>query len=275
MHVVEKRRGKSKTYTEPLLPSSSSTSSNAVIAASASAAAVENYDDVESFITEFYASIIFTNSCTFKTILREHAETVGVHYSNLVPNIVSYDKFWLRYMYRCSVTTVIAELRQQRTRQQQAHAVGPRRRIQLALQRLGGSPAGAAIVEETILFQSKDSMDRSENTHTATSSTDSVSSTGSSPTDDNRDEVDALSTGLLTIEVAESSSAPAAVVTPASAVGLYDDDDDDVASVVKTTIKQEQYANSNWSFSIAIEDDDDDDIVENSGPNSELLNSVQ
>jgi len=38
----------------------------------------------------------------------EHPETLGTHYGLLVPNIVSFDQFWSRYYYRCSLTTVLA-----------------------------------------------------------------------------------------------------------------------------------------------------------------------
>lgn len=92
MREIEKRRGKSATYTVPLVGSTE-----------------EQTTDVDSFLAEFYSHAIYEKSKEMKRLLSEHPETLGTHYGLLVPNVVSFDQFWSRYFYRCSLTTVLAE----------------------------------------------------------------------------------------------------------------------------------------------------------------------
>lgn len=89
---IDKRRGKSATYTQPLIGSS-----------------VEEQEDIMSFLSEFYLTTIFDQSGCMKRLLKQYPDTIGTHYSLLVPDVVSFDQFWARYFYRCSVTTVLAE----------------------------------------------------------------------------------------------------------------------------------------------------------------------
>jgi hypothetical protein len=90
--IAGQRRGKSATYTQPLVGQS-----------------VEEQEDMHSFCAEFYSSTIFEKSSEMKSLLRTYPDTLGTHYAVLVPHVVSFDQFWSRYYYRCSVTTILAE----------------------------------------------------------------------------------------------------------------------------------------------------------------------
>lgn len=101
--IATQRRGKSATYTQPLIGQS-----------------VEEQEDIHSFCSEFYgSSFIFDKASEMKTLLRTYPDTLGTHYAVLVPHVISFDQFWSRYYYRCSVTTILAEM-QRNEREQSA-----------------------------------------------------------------------------------------------------------------------------------------------------------
>lgn len=91
-YEIHKRRGKSATYTQPL-----------------EGATPAQQADIDSFLAEFYSRTIFERSSEMQRLLQEYPETLGTHYAVLVPRMVSFDAFWSRYWYRCSLTTVLAE----------------------------------------------------------------------------------------------------------------------------------------------------------------------
>lgn len=89
---LEKRRGKSATYTQPLVASTE-----------------EQVADLEMFMAEWYSRTIFDKAAEFPRLLKQYPETLGEHYDVLVPTVVSFDEFWSRYFYRCSLTTILQE----------------------------------------------------------------------------------------------------------------------------------------------------------------------
>lgn len=93
---IEKRQGKSATYTVPLV--------NDQITP-------EQQQDVESFLSEFYCHGIFGKSREMRMLLKQNPATIGTHYALLVPDVVSFDQFWSRYFFRCSQTTILQEIR--------------------------------------------------------------------------------------------------------------------------------------------------------------------
>jgi hypothetical protein len=101
---LNKRRGRSATYTQPLIGGRHPMS-------------VEEEENVHSFLSEFYSYQIYDNMVNMKHTLQMYSDTVAVHYGLLVPNICSFDEFWSRYYYRCSIVQVKKDLiaRQQRT----------------------------------------------------------------------------------------------------------------------------------------------------------------
>lgn len=64
--------------------------------------------EIKSYLTDFYKTI-YKRSGECQTILREHPNTVAVHYANLVPSQISYEDFWQRYFFRCSEERIISE----------------------------------------------------------------------------------------------------------------------------------------------------------------------
>jgi len=97
---IEKRQGKSATYTVPLLGSGDSMTPPE-----------HQQQDVESFLSEFYCHGIFDKGREMRALLQQNPATIGTHYALLVPNVVSFDEFWSRYFFRCSATTILEELR--------------------------------------------------------------------------------------------------------------------------------------------------------------------
>lgn len=91
---LEKRRGRSKTYTEPLIGST-----------------LLEDQDIQSFLCEFYSLTIFHRGPEMQSLLSNQT-VVATHYANLVPHVVSFDQFWSRYFYRCSLTTILQEFEQ-------------------------------------------------------------------------------------------------------------------------------------------------------------------
>jgi hypothetical protein len=101
---LNKRRGRSATYTQPLLGGKHPLS-------------IEEEENIHSFLSEFYSYQIYDNMMNMKHTLQMYSDTVAIHYGLLVPNICSFDEFWSRYYYRCSIVQVKKDLiaRQQRT----------------------------------------------------------------------------------------------------------------------------------------------------------------
>lgn len=101
---LNKRRGRSATYTQPLIGGKHPMS-------------IEEEENVHSFLSEFYSYQIYDNMMNMKHILQMYSDTVAIHYGLLVPNVCSFDEFWSRYYYRCSIVQVKKDLmaRQQRT----------------------------------------------------------------------------------------------------------------------------------------------------------------
>lgn len=111
MRELEKRRGRSATYTQPLLGSGIHTTGTAT---------VEQQEDIRAFLTEFYGRLVFDYAAAdMRQLLSMYPDTIGTHYALLVPDACSFDQFWARYYYRCSVTTILSEW-QQRDDQQAA-----------------------------------------------------------------------------------------------------------------------------------------------------------
>ena len=82
----------------------------------------EEEENVHSFLSEFYSYQIYDNMMNMKHILQMYSDTVAVHYGLLVPNICSFDEFWSRYYYRCSIVQVKKDLI---ARQLEAHSAAP------------------------------------------------------------------------------------------------------------------------------------------------------
>ena len=101
---LNKRRGRSATYTQPLIGGKHPMS-------------IDEEENVHSFLSEFYSYQIFDNMMDMKHTLQLYSDTVAVHYGLLVPKVCSFDEFWSRYYYRCSLIQVKKDLmaRQQRT----------------------------------------------------------------------------------------------------------------------------------------------------------------
>ncbi len=101
---LNKRRGRSATYTQPLIGGKYPMS-------------IDEEENVHSFLSEFYSYQIFDNMMNMKHTLQLYSDTVAVHYGLLVPKVCSFDEFWSRYYYRCSLIQVKKDLmaRQQRT----------------------------------------------------------------------------------------------------------------------------------------------------------------
>ena len=68
----------------------------------------EGIADIKAYLSHFYRTI-YKRSDECQTVLREHPNTVAVHYANLVPKQISYEDFWQRYFLRCDETRVVAE----------------------------------------------------------------------------------------------------------------------------------------------------------------------
>lgn len=121
---LDKRRGRSATYTQPLR-----------------GLTVHEDEDVQSFLTEFYGRWIFERAHDMQRLLRDYPDTVATHYALLVPDTVSFDQFWSRYYYRCSVTTVLQEWQRQESealalRQTVSHTLVPTIRTQFLKQEI-------------------------------------------------------------------------------------------------------------------------------------------
>ena len=101
---LNKRRGRSATYTQPLIGGKHPLS-------------IEEEENVHSFLSEFYSYQIYDSMMNMKHILQIYSDTVAIHYGLLVPNVCSFDEFWSRYFYRCSIVQVKKDImaRQQRT----------------------------------------------------------------------------------------------------------------------------------------------------------------
>lgn len=85
---VEKRRLQSRTYTEAL-----------------------DYKDpnVIAFLNDFYEKQIFERGLEFRAELDKYSDSVGEHYKFLVPEQVSFDDFFSRYIFRCDIERVVKE----------------------------------------------------------------------------------------------------------------------------------------------------------------------
>lgn len=92
---VALRRNRDTTYTEPLMKRGDKKSP-------------EEMDDIKAYLSNFYRTI-YKRSDECHAILKEHPNTVAVHFSNLVPKQMSYEDFWQRYFYRCDESRLIAE----------------------------------------------------------------------------------------------------------------------------------------------------------------------
>jgi hypothetical protein len=96
---LNKRRGRSATYTQPLISEHST-------------ACFEEQEDIATFLTEFYGYQIFDYMNDMKLTLQQYSDTVAIHYGLLVPNLCSFDEFWSRYYFRCSYTQTKKEILQ-------------------------------------------------------------------------------------------------------------------------------------------------------------------
>lgn len=93
---VALRRNRESTYTDPVMKKGEHKSA-------------EEIADIKAYLSHFYRTI-YKRSVECQTVLREHPNTVAVHYANLVPKQISYEDFWQRYFLRCDETRVVAEL---------------------------------------------------------------------------------------------------------------------------------------------------------------------
>jgi hypothetical protein len=115
---LNKRRGRSATYTQPLLVlPHKEDESNEKRKKNHHTVSIEEEENIHSFLSEFYSYQIYEEMPNMKQILRLHPDTVAIHYGLLVPNSCSFDEFWSRYYYRCSIVQVKNDLiaRKQRT----------------------------------------------------------------------------------------------------------------------------------------------------------------
>jgi hypothetical protein len=103
---LNKRHGRSATYTQPLITSTTT---------------LDEEENIHSFLSEFYSYQIYDLCNDMKHILRSYHDTVAVHYGLLVPNTCSFDEFWSRYYYRCTIVQVKKDLlfQKQQQREQQ------------------------------------------------------------------------------------------------------------------------------------------------------------
>lgn len=93
---VALRRNRESTYTEPIIKRGGQQKTPEEIA------------EIKSYLSDFYRTI-YKRSDECQAVLREHPNTVGVHYANLVDKQISYEDFWQRYYFRCSEERIIAE----------------------------------------------------------------------------------------------------------------------------------------------------------------------
>ena len=114
---IEKRQGKSATYTQPLLTLKNNTNNDTTDDDDSThddeQDDAEYTADVQAFLTEFYhgGGIFERASSDMRLLLKQYPATIATHYALLVPNVVSFDQFWSRYYYRCSATTIRQEWR--------------------------------------------------------------------------------------------------------------------------------------------------------------------
>ena len=92
---VALRRNRESTYTDPVMKKGEHKSA-------------EEIADIKAYLSHFYRTI-YKRSEECQTVLKEHPNTVAVHYANLVPKQISYEDFWQRYFLRCDETRVVAE----------------------------------------------------------------------------------------------------------------------------------------------------------------------
>ena len=102
----ERRRNQSSTFTEPLeILSQSSQPSN----------------DVNSFLEEFNRTIGTPEQKAKNESEMEEHPILKLHFEILVPKIVSYEDFWMRYYLRCyDLNRIATELTQQDERKEYA-----------------------------------------------------------------------------------------------------------------------------------------------------------
>ena len=87
------RRGRETTYTEPLLQRGQKQDE-------------DDLAEVKTFLSSFYRTI-FRRREKCHAILRQHPNTVALHFANLVPDQMSYEDFWQRYFFRCDVDRLL------------------------------------------------------------------------------------------------------------------------------------------------------------------------
>lgn len=79
----------------------------------------DQHGDVEQdpAILEFLSTFhIDQQTDDIAMVLEEYADTVGVHFQNLVPMVVTYEQFWQRYYYRCDPDRIQAEMNEEEGR---------------------------------------------------------------------------------------------------------------------------------------------------------------
>ena len=87
------RRGRETTYTEPLLQRGQKQDE-------------DDLAEVKTFLSSFYRTI-YRRREECHAILRQHPNTVALHFANLVPDQMSYEDFWQRYFFRCDVDRLL------------------------------------------------------------------------------------------------------------------------------------------------------------------------
>lgn len=87
------RRGRETTYTEPLLQRGQKQDE-------------DDLAEVKTFLYSFFRTI-YRRREECHAILRQHPNTVALHFANLVPDQMSYEDFWQRYFFRCDVDRLL------------------------------------------------------------------------------------------------------------------------------------------------------------------------
>jgi len=80
----------------------------------------ETPEEEDPAVLEFLSTFdIAAQTDDIGMVLEEHADTVGTHFQELVPMVVTYEQFWQRYYFRCDPSRVQAELDEENERLRQ------------------------------------------------------------------------------------------------------------------------------------------------------------
>lgn len=96
----------------------------------------DGMDDVTAFVANFDIDSLTDD---IASTLENHPTTVRVHFEALVPTVVTYEQFWMRYYYRCNVDRVEREWEEERELSRKAREEAVRDGINTVTNFFGGA----------------------------------------------------------------------------------------------------------------------------------------